>query len=134
MEFLKNKRKIDIEAKLFVTLLGLKEELDKQFSIEECDKNVVYLFEDYEEFKNYFELNGFIKIDEGILEICKMKTTRKGTIIALKGLCDYAIRRHSLMNIYGLRALSEERNLGGLLDLKEKNYSTYVKKNRCKKK
>ena len=36
------------------------------------------------------------------------------------------------MNIYGLRTLSEERNLDGLLDLKEKNYSTSVKKNRCK--
>ena len=31
-------------------------------------------------------------ISEDLLEICKMKTTKKGTIIALKRLCDYTIK------------------------------------------
>jgi len=92
-----NKRKIDIEAKLFIALLHLKEEKNKKYSIEECERNVAYVFENFEEFKTYFELNGFADISDDLLETCRMKTTKKGTIIALKGLCDYAIRKHALM-------------------------------------
>lgn len=91
----KNKDKIDIEAKLFMNALHLKEEKNKEYSIEECEKNIVYLFDNYDEFKSYFELNGFADIDKDLLELCRMKTTKKGTIIALKVLCDHAIRKHN---------------------------------------
>ena len=90
-----NKKKMDIEAKLFMALLHLKEEKNKNYSIEECEKNIVYLFDNYDEFKYYFELNGFANIDKDLLELCRMKTTKKGTVIALKGLCDHAIRKHN---------------------------------------
>ena len=99
---IKNKR--DIEAKLFMALLHLKEEKNKKYSVEECEKNIAYLFENYDEFKNYFKLNGFDDISDDLLETCRMKTTKKGIIIALKGLCDYAIRKHN-----SLKSLSEER-------------------------
>jgi len=90
-----NKKKRDIEAKLFMALLHLKEEKNKNYSFEECEKNIVYLFDNYDEFKSYFELNDFADIDKYLLELCRMKTTKKGTIIALKGLCDHAIRIHN---------------------------------------
>ena len=89
----KNKR--DLEAKLFMALLHLKEEKNKKYSVYECQTNIAYLFNDYEEFKSYFELNGFGDISDNLLELCRMKTTKKGTIIALKRLCDYAIRKHN---------------------------------------
>lgn len=93
------KNKIDIEARLFMFVLHLKEEKNKKYSNDECEKNIAYLFDNYEEFKFYFEANGFPTISENLLETCRMKTTRKGTIIALKGLCDYAIRKHDLMHM-----------------------------------
>lgn len=98
------KNKKDIEAKLFMALLHLKEEKFKKYSVEECQTNIVYLFDNYEDFKNYFVLNGFDDIGDDLLETCRMKTTKKGTIIALKRLCDYAIRKHNYM-----KSLSEER-------------------------
>ena len=93
------KNKKDIEAKIFMALLHLKEEKLKKYSVEECQTNIVYLFDNYDEFKSYFKVNGFPDISEDLLETCRMKTTRKGTIIALKELCDYAIRKHSLMHM-----------------------------------
>ena len=98
------KNKKDIEVKLFMALLHLKEEKFKKYSVEECQTNIVYLFDNYEDFKNYFVSNGFDDIGDDLLETCRMKTTKKGTIIALKRLCDYAIRKHNYM-----KSLSEER-------------------------
>lgn len=91
-----NKNKIDIEAKLFMLILHLKEELQKVYSQEECNKNIAYVFNNYDEFKSYFLLNGFSNISDDLLELCRMKTTKKGKIIALKALCDYAIRKNIL--------------------------------------
>ena len=42
-----NKKKIDIEAKMFMYLLHLKEEKNKEYSFEECEKNIAYLFDDF---------------------------------------------------------------------------------------
>lgn len=53
-----------------------------------------YKFKDYEEFRNYFINNGCTRAyDDDFLSICKMKTTKKGSIFASKRLCDYAITR-----------------------------------------
>ncbi len=109
----KNKKKIDIEARLFMVLLHLKEEKNKKYSVKECEKNIAYLFDNYAEFKTYFELNGFSDISEDLLETCRMKTTKKGTIIALKGLCDYAIRQHNFIysNITDLSSEDKKKEI-----------------------
>ncbi len=87
-------RKIDMEAKLFMFVLHLKEDKNKKYSSVEGDKHITYLFDSYDEFKSYFVNNGFPDISKDVLELCRMKTTKKGTVIALKGICDHAIRRH----------------------------------------
>ena len=104
-----NKKKRDIEAKLFILFYELKEEKNKTYSPEECEKNVVYIFDDHDSFKSYFEINGFVDISEDLLELCRMKTTKKGTVIALKGLCDHAIRRHSLLSLENTETVSCDR-------------------------
>ena len=87
-------KKFDIEAQLFLFILGLKEEKNKEYSIDECAHHIAYIFKDYEEFRSYFINNGCTRAyDDDFLSLCRMKTTRKGSIIALKGLCDYAITR-----------------------------------------
>lgn len=91
-----NKNKVDMGAKLIMFILNLKEEKNKQYSHEECAINITYLFENYDEFKKYFLENGLVDVSDDFLNICIMQTTRKGSIIALKRLCDYAIREYKL--------------------------------------
>lgn len=90
------KKNNDMQAKFFIWLLHLKEEKNKQYSFMPCDKNIIYKFNNYNEFKNYFIQNGFDNISDDLLELCRMITTKKGTIIALKGLCDYTIKKHKI--------------------------------------
>ena len=90
--------KIDIETMFFIRLLKLKEAKIKKYSSVESKYNVVYLFDNEEDYKYYFIDNGFDDVSKTILNAAIMKTTKKGTIIALKGLCDYAITRHREIN------------------------------------
>lgn len=115
MSKIQNKKNIDIEAKLFMYLLHLKEEKNKEYSIEECEKNIAYLFDNYDEFKNYFLQNGFIDICDDLLDLCRMKTTKKGTIIALKRLCDYTIRQHNALHYHNIDFTTENSILDNLV-------------------
>lgn len=87
---------VDIEAKLYMFILNLKEEKNKKYSIDECDEHIVYLFDNYEELKSYFIKNGISDINSELLDLCIMKKTKQGTIISLKGLCDHTIKRYKL--------------------------------------
>ena len=86
-------KKVDIEALLFMFMLNMKEEKKKEYSpSDECDVHKAYVFENYEEFKNYFINNGIIEIyDDALLRLCIMKETKKGSIISMKKLCDHTI-------------------------------------------
>ena len=75
---LEKEKQLELEVKLFMYILHLKEEKNKRYSIKECEKNIAYVFDNYEEFKCYFISFGFLNIDEDLLEICTMKTTKKG--------------------------------------------------------
>ena len=68
---------IDIEAKLFMFILRLKEEKNKKYSIDECDEHIVYLFDSYEELKSYFIKNGINDINSELLDLCIMKKQNK---------------------------------------------------------
>lgn len=51
-------------------------------------------FENYKSFETYFINNGVEPTHlYEICDLCEMKQTKKGAIIALKGLCDYAISK-----------------------------------------
>lgn len=95
---MKTKKKRDFEARLFIELAHLKVDKTKTYSQEECPNNIVYIFDDYDEFKNYFVKNNFDNITNSLLNLCIIRTTKKGTIIAFKGLCDHIIRKHSLID------------------------------------
>ena len=87
-------KKLDLEAKLFMYILKLKEEKEKNYSTDECEHNIAYVFENYKSFEDYFINNGVEPAySYGICDLCMMKRTKKGSIIALKGLCDYSISK-----------------------------------------
>lgn len=58
---------------VFMFILCLKEEKNKKYSIDECDKNIAYLFKNYDELKSYFIKNGVVDINKEILDLCIMK-------------------------------------------------------------
>ena len=87
--------KIDIEVLLYLFIMEMKEEKKKEYSkSENCKANKAYVFNDYEEFKNYFIYNGIISIyDDSLLEQCILKQTKKGLIICMKKSCDQLIEK-----------------------------------------
>lgn len=91
-----NKKKVDIEAKLFMFLLNLREEKEKKYSFVEGKNNIAYIFKSYDEFKSYFLENGVKDVSSEVLEMCRMITTKNGTIIALKKLCDHTIKQYKM--------------------------------------
>lgn len=91
-----NNTTFDIEAKAFMFILHLKEAKEKKYSAVECDKNIVYLFDNNDDFEAYFIENGIEDINRELLRLCRMKTTKNGTVIALKGLCDRTIKRYKM--------------------------------------
>ena len=87
-------KRIDIEAILYLHHLKLIRVENKEYSADECNKNIVYLFENCEELKAYFEENGISDINTYLLDLCILKKTKKGTIISPKVICDYTISRY----------------------------------------
>ena len=83
----------DLEINLFMFLLHLIEEKNKEYSTSLCEKNKLYIFENYDDYCSYFVDNGIDNINDELLETCKLKTTKKGKVLALKALCDYTITR-----------------------------------------
>ncbi len=59
-------KKVDIEAKLFMWFLHLKEEQNKVYTEEECEKNIAYTFNNFKEFKQYFLENGLESINNDL--------------------------------------------------------------------
>lgn len=90
---------VDREIMLFMRVLNLKEEKNKEYT-KENDPNKVYIFQNIDELKYYFYKNGFKHIDDELLSICTIKTTKKGQLICLKSICDYAIKKHKENNNY----------------------------------
>lgn len=83
---------MDIELNMIKLFNGLREVKNKNYSIYNNDIEEIYVFKSDEEFRSYFLKNG-IDADDELLKMCTLKTTKKGNIIALKLLCDNAIKR-----------------------------------------
>ena len=98
MNKMKNNKKLDIEAYLFLMLCHLKEDKNKEYSIDLCPRNIAYIFDNYDGFRNYFYQNGISIVDDEIFDLSIIKITKKGTVIALKGLCDHIIRKYNSLN------------------------------------
>lgn len=80
----------DLEATLYLLFNDYIEEENKKYTLPSDDNyNVVYVFDKYIEYKKYFTDNELVNRE--LMDACRLKTTKKGTIIALKSICDYAI-------------------------------------------
>ncbi len=86
-------KEFDLEVSLFIESFKLVEETNKVYSSGEIPFNLVYVFQNEEEFIRYFIQSGLEKINLFSLNSYKLKTTSKGKVLALKKLCDYMIRK-----------------------------------------
>ena len=77
----------DFNAFTYMWFLRLK----KAKSPFDSNINSVYMFSDNDEYIKYFADRGCGDISQELLNNCKMKTTKKGTIIAMKLLLDYTV-------------------------------------------
>lgn len=89
-------KRLDFKTALFLNIIGAKKEKnilrngeDKEL-IKKTEKNIVYVFESYDEFKTYFE-EYLGSVDEDLINMAIVTRSSKGQVIALKGLCENII-------------------------------------------
>ena len=82
-----------LEKNFYTLFAGLKEEKNKYYTPDFNNKRIYYLFENEEEFNNYFKRYG-VNNDDDLFKLCKYKTLSNGNIISLKGICDYTIKKY----------------------------------------
>ena len=85
----------NIEINFMKFLYNLKEEKTKEYTEGKVDDNIIYIFNNNDEYKEYFIKNGMNEINHDILEKCKFKQLKNGKIICLKGLCDHFIKENT---------------------------------------
>ena len=86
--------KLDFETRLFLFFTGATIVREKKYTAKEAKHNVVYIFDSYDDFIDYFKkyLNED-EINQYIIDKAIYTTSKRGAIVALKGLCDHIITK-----------------------------------------
>lgn len=88
---------LDWKTRLFLYITNAVVEKEKKYTTQEINKNIVYIFNNYAEFKNYFK-EYMIDVKEDIIDLAIYTRSKNGGIVALKGLCDYIITKSKIKN------------------------------------
>jgi len=104
----------DINVEIIKSIFQLKEEKNIKYTLEDCSDNKIYVFNNYDEFKNYFISNNILDVSDDIIKLCIFGTTKKGKVIALKKLCDYIITKYSPIRKYTTKEILEIHSRGNL--------------------
>lgn len=67
--------------------------------VKDSKKNEVYVFRNYDEYKNYF-LMYLDNVEEDVIDLAIYTRGSKGQIIALKGLCEHIIVKKRINDFY----------------------------------
>lgn len=87
-----------MDAIFFIFMLKLRHEKNIEYTERYNDYTKAYIFDDRTQFEGYFINNGYEDISNEVLESCCMLTTKKGSVVALKALCDYTIDKHKSLS------------------------------------
>lgn len=96
--------KVDLITKLYLYIaklnnLGAPNLNNPKIIINEDKTNDVYVFDNYEDYINYFKF--YLKsIDEKLIQSAIYTTGAKGQIIAFKGMCEYIIVKQKTKEFY----------------------------------
>ena len=97
--------KLDLKTKLFLFITGATIEKEKKYTTRSVAKNVVYVFDSYDEFKNYFSEH-VNEVKEDVINSAIYTRSTKGAIVAFKGLCDHIITKAKFQ--YDIKKLTQE--------------------------
>lgn len=106
---------LDVITKIFLYITKIKRvehpnvkvhDVKETIPIKVVDKNEAYVFENYEEFKNYF-LMYLDKIDDDLIDMAIYTRGNKGQVVALKKLCEYIIVKKKTNDFYN--SITEEQ-------------------------
>lgn len=98
--------KMDLKTKLYLFITGAVIENTKEYTKPKVEKNIVYVFGNDDEFKNYFRNYLGVDVDNNIINTAIYTKSKYGAVIAFKGLCDYIITKHMLN--YDIKELSQD--------------------------
>ena len=105
-------KKLDMKTLLFLYITKVKiVETPKVIDNDKSGMNFdyspnVYIFEDYEEYKHFFEMY-MDRVDESLIEMAIYTRGSKGQIVALKGLCNQIIRNNEVNGFYDEKELAQ---------------------------
>lgn len=105
---------MDLELKMTMYVYGLEQAKEIKYTVDDCNSNLVYVFDNYEEYKNYFITNGLTRLNKGLLDMCIYKKTSKGKIITRKIICDSIITRLKKPRIYTCKEIREIHAKGNI--------------------
>ena len=83
---------LDLKTRMVLKLFGLKRIDKKDYNSENIDDKSVYVFDNYNEFKNFLFANGVIAIDTEAVSLAILHIEKNGKIVALKKDCDEFIK------------------------------------------
>ena len=94
---------LDLKTELFLHLTRAKKvkvsDLDpSKIEIKEEKRNIVYVFDSYKDYYNYFK-KYLKKVDEELIAKAIYTTGEKGQVVALKGLCERIIIKQRAIEI-----------------------------------
>ena len=95
--------RLDIRTALFLYIghaKVLKLTDTKEIEVKQANPQEVYIFENYDEYINYFKK--YIQyVDEDVIDLPILTTGKKGQIVAFKGLCEKIIIKERIKEFYG---------------------------------
>lgn len=67
--------------------------------VKDCKENEAFIFNNYEEYRNYF-LMYLDSVDDEVIDLAIYTKGKKGQIVALKSLCEYIIVKAKMNDFY----------------------------------
>lgn len=92
-------KNLDFMTRLYLYITGVVVQKEKKYTEQSINKNVAYIFDDYNEFKSYFE-KYIINVREDLIDLAIYAKSKNGSIVALKGVCDHIITQTIIENSY----------------------------------
>mgnify|MGYP004508416287 CR=1 FL=1 len=86
--------KLDFKTWLYLFITGATIKKEKTYTTKETKCNVMYVFDSYDDFIDYFKkyLNED-EINKSAIDKAIYTTSKRGAIVAFKGLCDHIITK-----------------------------------------
>ena len=77
----------------------VEEKIKKTMSVKDSNPNEIYIFKDYDEYRNFF-LMYLNEVDNDLIDLAIYTKGSKGQIVALKGLCERIIVKKKVNEFY----------------------------------